>query len=75
MHFISKNVKVGKARVRWREIGGNMPKATIKDVAVHSGLSISTVNRALHEPGKVREETLKQVLAAAEAVGFAAVRN
>jgi LacI family transcriptional regulator len=47
-----------------------VPRAKIRDVAVQSGLSISTVNRALHEPGKVREETLQAVLQAAEAVSF-----
>ena len=47
-----------------------MARATIRDVAEHAKLSISTVNRALHEPDKVREETIRAVLAAAEAVGF-----
>src|SRR5687768_15836416 len=47
-----------------------MPRATIRDVAKFANISISTVNRALHEPDKVREETIKAVLAAAEAVGF-----
>jgi LacI family transcriptional regulator len=47
-----------------------MARATIQDVAKASGLSISTVNRALHEPNKVRPETLQSVLQAAESVGF-----
>lgn len=47
-----------------------MPRATIQDVAKASGLSVSTVNRALHEPGKVRPETLRTVLQAAESIGF-----
>jgi LacI family transcriptional regulator len=47
-----------------------MPRATIRDVASHANLSVSTVNRALHEPDKVREETIRLVLDAAEAVGF-----
>ncbi len=47
-----------------------MPRATIRDVARHAKLSISTVNRALHEPGKVRQETIESVLQAAEEVGF-----
>jgi LacI family transcriptional regulator len=47
-----------------------MPKVTIKDVAEKAGLSISTVNRVLHEPSKVREETVKLTLRAAEEVGF-----
>lgn len=47
-----------------------MPRATIRDVAAQANMSISTVNRAIHEPNKVREETLKIVLNAAETVGF-----
>lgn len=47
-----------------------MPKVTIRDVALRSGLSLSTVNRVLHEPEKVREDTIKLVLEAAESVGF-----
>jgi len=45
-------------------------RATIRDVAAASGLSISTINRALHEPAKVREGTLRAVMQAAESVGF-----
>jgi LacI family transcriptional regulator len=47
-----------------------MSRATIKDVAAHAGISVSTVNRALHEPDKVREETIRAVLEAAQSVGF-----
>ena len=47
-----------------------MPRATIRDVAKFANLSVSTVNRALHEPDKVREDTIRLVLDAAEAVGF-----
>ncbi len=47
-----------------------MPRATIRDVAVQAGLSVSTVNRALHEPDKLRAETLRIILQAAETVGF-----
>lgn len=47
-----------------------MARATIRDVAAHAKLSVSTVNRAIHEPGKVRGETLQMILQAAEAVGF-----
>jgi LacI family transcriptional regulator len=47
-----------------------MARATIHHVAKAAGMSVSTVNRALHEPAKVREETLKLVLQAAESVGF-----
>jgi LacI family transcriptional regulator len=47
-----------------------MARTTIQDVAKAAGLSVSTVNRALHEPDKVRDLTLKTVLQAAESVGF-----
>ena len=47
-----------------------MARATIRDVAAHASMSVSTVNRAIHEPTKVREETLRIVLNAAESVGF-----
>lgn len=52
------------------EMEGNVARANIRDVAIAAGLSVSTVNRTLHEPGKVREETLHAVLRAAESVGF-----
>ncbi len=47
-----------------------MSRATIQDVAKAADLSVSTVNRALHEPDKVRKQTLITVLSAAESVGF-----
>jgi LacI family transcriptional regulator len=47
-----------------------MARATIRDVAAHAQMSVSTVNRAIHEPDKVRQDTLKMVLDAAQAVGF-----
>jgi LacI family transcriptional regulator len=47
-----------------------MARATISDVAKAAGLSVSSVNRALHQPQSVRPETLKSILQAAEAVGF-----
>jgi LacI family transcriptional regulator len=52
-----------------------MPRATIQDVAKFAKLSVSTVNRALHEPDKVREDTIRIVLEAAEAVGFYGVSS
>jgi len=45
-------------------------RAKIADVARQAGLSVSTVNRVLNEPTKVREETIKAVLQAAETIGF-----
>jgi LacI family transcriptional regulator len=56
MHFFETETTVARAR--------------IQDVAKASSLSISTVNRALHEPEKVREETLRSILQAAESIGF-----
>jgi LacI family transcriptional regulator len=50
--------------------GGIVPRATIRDVAQFAKLSVSTVNRVLHEPDRVRTETVRAVLEAAEAVGF-----
>src|SRR5271170_2053982 len=47
-----------------------MPRATIRDVAASAKVSISTVNRILHEPEKVREATRRAVVEAAEKVGF-----
>ena len=47
-----------------------MARATIRDVATQANMSVSTVNRAIHEPSKVRDETLRIVLNAAESVGF-----
>jgi LacI family transcriptional regulator len=52
-----------------------MPRATIKDVAAAAGLSVSTVNRALHDAEKVRNETIRAVLQAAESVGFYGVSS
>jgi LacI family transcriptional regulator len=49
---------------------GKVARAKISDVAKQAGLSVSTVNRVLNEPTKVREETFNAVLQAAEAVGF-----
>lgn len=47
-----------------------MQRATIRDVARQAKLSVSTVNRVLHEPEKVRQETIHSVLEAAANVGF-----
>ena len=43
-----------------------MPRATIRDVAKFAKLSVSTVNRALHEPDKVREDTNRDFFMAPE---------
>jgi LacI family transcriptional regulator len=57
------------------DIEVKMARAKINDVARAAGMSVSTVNRVLHEPDKVREETIKAVLDAAEAVGFYGVAS
>ena len=42
----------------------------IRDVAKAAGVSTATVSRALAQPDKVREATLKKVMAAVEEIGF-----
>jgi LacI family transcriptional regulator len=54
----------------WFEMEKTVARATIHDVAKAAGLSVSSVNRALHEPEKVRPETLQNILQAAESVRF-----
>ncbi|QNG38763.1 LacI family transcriptional regulator [Geodermatophilaceae bacterium NBWT11] len=43
---------------------------TIYDVASTAGVSISTVSNALNRPDRVREDTRRRVLEAAESLGF-----
>ncbi|WP_069386593.1 LacI family DNA-binding transcriptional regulator [Cellulosimicrobium cellulans] len=43
---------------------------TVRDVARESGVSISTVSRALSEPGRVAPETRDRVVAAATRLGY-----
>jgi len=47
-----------------------LARKTIHDVAKAANVSISTVNRALHEPNKVRKDTLQAILSAANDIGF-----
>ncbi len=47
-----------------------MGRPTIRDLAAEAGVSVSTVNRVLSGHQKVREVTIKQVLEAAERIGF-----
>jgi LacI family transcriptional regulator len=50
---------------------GKSPKApTIKEIARLSGVSIGTVDRVIHQRGRVSDETAKRVLAAVEKTGF-----
>ena len=50
-----------------------MPRPTIKDLAETAGVSVSTVNRILHDPRSVRQNTRDLVLETAEKIGFYAV--
>jgi LacI family transcriptional regulator len=50
-----------------------MPRPTIKDLAQAANVSISTVNRILHDPKSVRQNTRELVLEAAERISFYAV--
>ncbi len=45
-------------------------RPTIKDLAEAAGVSVSTVNRVIHEAGAVRRPTRERVLHAAEKIGF-----
>ncbi|MDE2793033.1 MAG: LacI family DNA-binding transcriptional regulator [Paracoccaceae bacterium] len=45
-------------------------RPTIKDLAKAAGVSVSTVNRVINNPGAVRESTQEIVLHAAEKIGF-----
>ncbi len=47
-----------------------MPRPTIKDLAEAANVSISTVNRILHDPKSVRQNTRELVLEAAERISF-----
>lgn len=45
-------------------------RPTIKDLAVAAGVSVSTVNRVINDPDKVRRPTQRLVLRVAEEIGF-----
>ncbi|WP_328288589.1 LacI family DNA-binding transcriptional regulator [Paracoccus lichenicola] len=45
-------------------------RPTIQDVAVRAGLSLITVDRALNGRKKVRPETLRRIMEAAQAIGY-----
>ena len=47
-----------------------MKRPTIPDLAHASGVSVSTVNRVIHQPDSVRGTTKELVLATAEEIGF-----
>lgn len=44
--------------------------ATIKEIAEHTGVSIGTVDRVLHNRGRVNEQTRKRVLEIAQALNY-----
>src|SRR3954468_16794128 len=50
--------------------GGGEPRATVKTVAAHAGVSAQTVSRVLRGSGYVSDETRRKVLAAVDAVGY-----
>ncbi len=52
-----------------------MKRPTIADVATAAGVSLSTVNRALHVPGTVRPEKIDRILNAADDIGFYGLRT
>ncbi|MCC4273250.1 LacI family DNA-binding transcriptional regulator [Marinomonas communis] len=47
-----------------------MKRATIADLAKHSGVSVSTVKRLIHGRERVRPETVERILDAAEDIGY-----
>jgi LacI family transcriptional regulator len=49
---------------------GRKPPATIYDVARATGVSPSTVSRALNKPGRLNEATERRIRDAAEALGY-----
>lgn len=51
-------------------IEGAMNRPTIADLARAAGVSISTVNRLLHGSSAVRQDTIDQILKAAQEIGF-----
>jgi LacI family transcriptional regulator len=47
-----------------------MNRPTISDLANAAGVSVSTVNRPRHGSTSVRQDTIDQILEAAEEIGF-----
>ena len=45
-------------------------RPTIKDLAAAAGVSVSTVNRVINDPDKVRRSTQQSILQMAEKIGF-----
>ena len=53
-----------------RQIESISKSITIKDIAKKAGVSIGTVDRALHDRGRISAETKKKVLDAIEELGY-----
>ncbi|MCT1193745.1 LacI family transcriptional regulator [Lactococcus lactis] len=47
-----------------------MKKVTIKDVALHTGLSVSTISRVFNNYGDISDKTIKKVNLAAKELGY-----
>jgi LacI family transcriptional regulator len=62
--------KPRSARTTRRRTNGRPDAATIREVAVHAGVSIATVSRAFANPGSVREHLRNQVYEAARALRY-----
>ncbi|MET0782415.1 MAG: LacI family DNA-binding transcriptional regulator, partial [Microbacterium sp.] len=45
-------------------------RVTAKDVAERAGVAASTVSRALHDPGRINEQTRQRILDAARELGY-----
>jgi LacI family transcriptional regulator len=48
----------------------HVSRPTIRDLAAAAGVSVTTVNRVIGQPGTVRQETMQRVLDAAREIGF-----
>ncbi|MCA1387062.1 LacI family DNA-binding transcriptional regulator, partial [Bradyrhizobium sp. BRP05] len=47
-----------------------MKKVTIKDVALQTGLSVSTISRVFNNYGDISDKTIKKVTLAAKELGY-----
>ncbi|MDU0402912.1 Maltose regulon regulatory protein MalI [Lactococcus lactis] len=47
-----------------------MKKVTIKDVALQTGLSVSTISRVFNNYGDISDKTIKKVNLAAKELGY-----
>ena len=63
-------VRVEEQSLSDRESGNRKPVVTIYDVARHTGVSPSTVSRALNKPGRINQHTEKRIRDAAAELGY-----